>query len=56
MDALLKIRNTFFLHIAENVTIMDYYKQQIKSFNETVPHTLKNEIDLILPQLPIKQK
>ena len=33
-----------------------YYKQQIKSYNDTVHHILKNEIDLILPQLPIKQK
>ena len=33
-----------------------YYKQQIKSYNYTAHHILKNEIDLILPQLPTKQK
>ena len=35
---------------------VDYYKQQIKCYNDTAHHILKNEIDLILPQLPIKQK
>ena len=35
---------------------VDYYKQQIKSYNDTVHHILKNEIYLILPQLPTKQK
>ena len=35
---------------------IDYYKQQIKSYNNTVHHILKNEIDLILPQLLTKQK
>ena len=34
---------------------VDYYKKQIKSYNDTVHHILKNEIDLILPQLPTKQ-
>ena len=33
-----------------------YYNQQIKSLNDTACHILKNEIDLILPQVPIKQK
>ena len=35
---------------------VDHYKQQIKSYTDTVHHILKNEIDLILPQLPIKLK
>ena len=35
---------------------VDYYKQQIKSYNDTLHHILKNKIDLILPQLPTKQK
>ena len=35
---------------------VDYYKQQIKSYNDTAYHILKNEIDLILPQLPTKEK
>ena len=35
---------------------IDYYKQQIKSYNDTAHHILKNEIDSILPQLPTKQK
>ena len=35
---------------------VDYYKQQIKSYNNTVHHILKNEIVLMLPQLPTKQK
>ena len=35
---------------------VDYYKQQIKSYNDMAHHILKNEIELILPQLPTKQK
>ena len=35
---------------------VDYYKKQIKSYNDTVHHILKSEIDLILPQLLTKQK
>ena len=35
---------------------VDYYRKQIKSYNNTAHHILKNEIDLILPQLPAKQK
>ena len=35
---------------------VDYYKQKIKSYNDTAHHILKNEIDLILPQLPTIQK
>ena len=35
---------------------VDYHKQQIKSYNGTAHHVLKNGIDLILPQLPTKQK
>ena len=35
---------------------VDYYKQQIKSHNDTVHYIPKNEIDLILQQLPTKQK
>ena len=34
---------------------MSYYKRQIKSYNNTAHNTLKNEIDLILPQIPRKQ-
>ena len=33
-----------------------YYKQQIKYLNDTTHHILKNEIDLILPQFPTRQK
>ena len=33
-----------------------YYKRQIKSCNDTAHNILKNEIDLILLQLPTKQK
>ena len=33
-----------------------YYKRLIKSYNNTAHNILKNEIDLILPQLPRKQK
>ena len=33
-----------------------YYKRQIKSCNNTAHNILKNEIDLILPQIPGKQK
>ena len=32
-----------------------YYKRQIKSYNDTAHNILKNEIDLILPQLIRKQ-
>ena len=35
---------------------VDYYKQQIKSYNDTSHHIPQNEIDLILQQLPTKQK
>ena len=34
---------------------VDYYRK-IRFYNNTVHHILKNEIDLILPQLPAKQK
>ena len=34
---------------------VDCYKQQIKSYNDMVHHILKNEIDLILPELPTNQ-
>ena len=33
-----------------------YYKRVIKSYNNTAHNILKNEIDLILPQVPSKQK
>ena len=32
-----------------------YYKRLIKSYNNTAHNILKNEIDLILPQVPRKQ-
>ena len=35
---------------------MFYYKRQIKSYNNTAYNMLKNEIDLILPQISRKQK
>ena len=33
-----------------------YYKRLIKSYNNTTHNILKNEISLILPQIPRKQK
>ena len=33
-----------------------YYKRQIKSYNNTAHNILKNEIDLVLSQVPRKQK
>ena len=33
-----------------------YYKRLIKSYNNTTHNILKNEINLILPQIPRKQK
>ena len=33
-----------------------YYKIQIKSYNNMAHNILKNEIDLIFPQIPRKQK
>ena len=33
-----------------------HYKRLIKSYNNTAPNILKSEIDLILPQVPRKQK
>ena len=33
-----------------------YYKRMIKSYNNTAHNILRNEIDLILPQVPRKQK
>ena len=35
---------------------VSYYKRQIKSYNNTAHNILKNEIDLILLQIPSKQK
>ena len=35
---------------------VSYYKRQIKSYNNTPHNILKNEIDLILPQIPRKTK
>ena len=35
---------------------VDYCKKQIKSYNNTVHHILKNKINLILLQLPTKQR
>ena len=35
---------------------VDYYWKQIKSYNDTAHHILKNEVNLILLQLPAKQK
>ena len=35
---------------------VDYYKRQINSYNDMVHNILKNEIGLILPQFPTKQK
>ena len=35
---------------------VDYYRKQIKSYNDTAHYILKNEINLILLQLPAKQK
>ena len=46
----------FFAYCRKNKPYVDYYKQHINSYNGTVHHILKNEIDLILPQLPTKQK
>ena len=33
-----------------------FYKQQIKSHNETYHHILKNELNLILPQFPTRKE
>ena len=35
---------------------VDYYRKHITFYNDTAHHILKNEIDLISPQLPAKQK
>ena len=51
MDALLKLRNC-----KKIKPYADYYKQQIKTYNDTAYHILKNVIDLILPQHPTKEK
>ena len=32
-----------------------YYKRLIKSYNDTVHNILKNEINLLLPQIPRRQ-
>ena len=37
-------------------SLVFYYKRLIKSYNNTAHSILKNEIDLILPQMPGKQK
>ena len=34
---------------------MTYYKRQIKSYSNTAHNILRNEIDLILPQIPRKE-
>ena len=33
-----------------------YYKRLIKSYNNTIQNILENEINLLLPQIPRKQK
>ena len=33
-----------------------YYKRLIKSYNNTVHNILENEMNLLLPQIPKKQK
>ena len=33
-----------------------YYKRLIKSYNNTMHNSLENEINLLLPQIPRKQK
>ena len=38
------------------VPFVNYYKRLIKSYNNTAHSILKNEIDLILPEVPRKQK
>ena len=35
---------------------MYFYKQQIKSLNETAHHILRNKVDLILPQFATNRK
>ena len=35
---------------------VNYYKRLIKSYNQTVHYILENEINVILPQVPKKQK
>ena len=35
---------------------VNFYKNEMKSLNETVHHILKNEIDLILPQFHMNRK
>ena len=37
----------------KNEPYADYYRKQIKSYNDTAHHILKNEIDLVLLQLAI---
>ena len=37
-------------------TFVFYYKRQIKSYNSTTHNILENEINLLLPQMPRKQK
>ena len=37
-------------------TFVVYYKRLIKSYNNTTYNILENEINLILPQIPRKQK
>ena len=40
----------------EDRTILVYYKRLIKSYNNTTHNILENEINLLLPQIPRKQK
>ena len=35
---------------------VNYYKRLIKSYNQTTHYILENEINLILPHVPKKQK
>ena len=46
-----------YLHFAKKIEpYVTYYKRQIKSYNNTTHNILENEIDLIYPQIPGKQK
>ena len=42
--------------LQEDRTILVYYKRLIKSYINTMHNILENEINLLLPQIPRKQK
>ena len=58
MVVMQKLRNTLdlFAKCKKIEPYVDYCRKQIRFYNDTAHHVLKNEIDLVFPYIPAKQK